>query len=130
MKAPIHATIYACLAALTLSACSSLPKPAYVSPNNYQSYQCAQLASEYTRVNQYIDASANQRTGLQASGISIGVTGGRGGIYPTVSVGLGSVNGGNRHNLSTAMGQREAMIQAARQKQCAFVDGIKLYNEK
>ena len=63
--------------------------PEYVSANNYQSYDCVALANEYTRVNQYIDANANQRTGLQASGIGIGVSGNRHGIYPTVSVGLG-----------------------------------------
>lgn len=116
--------------AITLSACTSLPTPEYVSANNYQSYNCTQLANEYTRVNQYIDANANQRTGLSASGIGIGVAGGRGGIYPTVSIGLGSVTGGNRHNLSIAMGQRDAMVQAARLKQCGFANGVKLYSEQ
>lgn len=113
-----------------LTGCMTTPTPEYVSANNYQSYDCTQLANEYTRVNQYIDANANQRTGLSASGIGIGVAGGRGGIYPTVSIGLGSVTGGNRHNLSIAMGQRDAMVQAARLKQCGFANGIKLYSER
>ena len=113
-----------------LTGCMTTPTPEYVSANNYQSYDCFALANEYTRVNQYIDANANQRTGLQASGIGIGVSGNRHGIYPTVSVGLGSINGGNRHNLTIAMGQRDAMLQAARLKQCPFATGIKLYSEK
>lgn len=130
MKKCLFSMLLMTAATTALTGCMTTPNPEYVSPNNYQSYDCFQLANEYTRVNQYIDANANQRTGLAASGIGIGVTGGRGGIYPTVSVGLGSINGGNRHNLSIAMGQRDAMVQAARQKQCPFVTGIKLYSEK
>ena len=130
MKKLFISMLLAMTTTTALTGCMTTPTPEYVSPNNYQSYNCVQLANEYTRVSQYIDANASQRSGLAASGIGIGVTGGRGGIYPTVSVGLGSVNGGNRHNLSIAMGQRDAMVQAARQKQCPFAIGIKLFSEK
>ena len=44
-----------------LTGCMPTPTPEYVSANNYQSYDCVALANEYTRVNQYIDANANQR---------------------------------------------------------------------
>lgn len=131
MKKLAISILLATAATVGLTGCMTTPIPEYVSANNYQSYDCVALANEYTRVNQYIDANANQqRTGLQASGIGIGVSGNRHGIYPTVSVGLGSINGGNRHNLSIAMGQRDAMVQAARLKQCPFATGIKLYSEK
>ena len=128
MKKLFISMLLATTSMAALTGCMTTPTPEYVSPNNYQSYNCIQLANEYTRVSQYIDS--NHRMGLQASGIGIGVSGNRHGIYPTVSVGLGSVNGGNRHNLSIAMGQRDAMVQAARQKQCPFAIGIKLFSEK
>ena len=130
MKKLAISILLATAATAGLTGCMTTPTPEYVSANNYQSYDCVALANEQTRLNQYIDANANQRTGLQASGIGIGVSGNRHGIYPTVSVGLGSINGGNRHNLSIAMGQRDAMVQAARLKQCSFATGIKLYSEK
>lgn len=130
MKKLASLILLAAAAMAGLTGCMTTPTPEYVSANNYQSYDCVALANEYTRVNQYINTNANQRTGLQASGIGIGVSGNRHGIYPTVSVGLGSINGGNRHNLSIAMGKRDAMVQAARLKQCPFATGIKLYSEK
>ena len=84
--------------------------PEYVSANNYQSYDCVALANEYTRVNQYVMPMPTSAPVCKLPGIGIGVSGNRHGIYPTVSVGGGSINGGNRHNLSIAMGQRDAML--------------------
>lgn len=118
------------LIATALTGCASLPQPQYVSPNTYQSYDCSQLSGEYNRLAQYIDANANQRTGLTMSGIGLGIGIGRGGIYPSVNLGLGSVNTGNRNNLAIALGERDAIVQSARLKQCGFVTGLKLSTEK
>mgnify|MGYP000179718238 CR=1 FL=1 len=118
------------IALLSLGGCATLPTPQYTSPNTYQQYDCTQLNIEYNRVAQYISASASQHTGFSMSGIGIGIGVGRGGVYPTVNVGLGSVNGGNRNNLAIALGERDAIVQAARIKQCSFVSNLKLINEK
>lgn len=118
------------VASLTaLAGCASMPSPQYVSPNTYQSYTCTQLATEYQRVNQYIVANP-QKSGLTMSGMGLGIGIGRGGIYPTVSLGVGQVNGGNKANLALALGERDAIVQSARLKQCGFVTGIKLTTEK
>lgn len=112
-----------------LVGCASMPSPQYVSPNNYQSYDCNQMSNEYNRLSQYISANP-QRSGLTMSGVGLGIGIGRGGIYPTVNLGVGQVNGGNKGNLAIAMGERDAIVQAGRMKQCGFVNGAKLFTEK
>lgn len=122
---------FALIATLTafISGCATLPAPTYVSPNTYQAYDCNGLASEYNRVNHYINTSHSQG-GLTMSGVGIGIGIGSGGIYPSVNVGVGSANTGNRNNLAIALGERDAIVQAGRIKQCNFVTGIKLSTEK
>lgn len=115
---------------LSVVGCSTMPQPQYVSPNTYQNYDCNQLASEYNRLTQYIEA--NQQSGLSVSGIGFGLgvgIGRHGGVYPSVNVGLGN-NAGNRNNLAIVLGERDAIVQSARMKQCNFVTGLKLSTEK
>lgn len=119
------------LVATILTGCASMPTPQYVSVNNYQHYQCQQLTSEFNRTTQYINANANRNVGLRTSGVGIGLGIGRGGIYPSISVGLGTVNhASQRNNLAIAMGERDAIVQAGRVKGCDFSKNIRLYSEK
>ena len=113
---------------LALTGCASTPKPEYIPANTYQGYDCSQLQAEYQRVSQYLSANQNQ-SGITMSGIGIGIGIGRGGIYPSVNVGVGQTSGTSRNNIAIALGQRDAIIQAGRVKQCAFINGLKLYNE-
>lgn len=112
------------LVMVVLTGCATTPTPQYVSANNYQHYNCEQLATEYNRTTQYINANANKSTGLQASGVGIGLGIGRGGIYPSISVGLGTINKSNRNNVSIAMGERDAVVQAGKLKGCGFSQNI------
>ncbi|MFW2178231.1 MULTISPECIES: hypothetical protein [unclassified Moraxella] len=113
----------------TFVGCATTPSPEYISPNTYQTYDCNALSNEYNRVTQYINANQHQG-GLTMSGVGIGIGIGRGGIYPNISLGVGQANTANRSNLAIAMGQRDAMIQSARLKQCGFAQGLKLSSEK
>ncbi|WP_394261100.1 hypothetical protein [Moraxella boevrei] len=117
------------LTILAMTGCASTPTPQYISPNTYQNYDCNTLMSEYNRTTQYINAN-QQKSGLTMSGVGIGIAGGRHGIYPTVSFGVGKANSGNQNNVSIAMGERDAILQSGRMKQCAFSRGVKLYSEK
>lgn len=119
------------LFAVLLTGCASMPEPQYVSVNNYQHYNCQQLTNEFNRTTQYINANANKNTGLQASGVGIGLGIGRGGIYPSISVGLGTINrASNRNNLAIAMGERDAIVQSGKLKNCAFSQNVPLYGSK
>lgn len=73
-----------------------------------------------------------QNTKLSATGIGIGLVGGRGGIYPSISVGAG-LGGGTKqaktNTLAKLYGEHNAMVVAARQKGCAFAQHIKIYGE-
>ena len=126
MKKPIFLTMLI----VSLGGCSTLPSAQYVSPNTYQHYDCTQLNIEYNRVAQYISTSSTQNSGLSMSGIGLGIGIGRGGVYPSVNIGLGNINGGNRNNLAIALGERDAIVQDARMKQCGFANNLKLSTEK
>lgn len=117
------------LTTLALTGCASLPTPTYVSADKYQAYDCNLLATEYTRLDQYI-SNAPRSGGLRSTGIGIGIGAGRGGIYPTISMGVGSGNNANNANIATAMGERDAVVQSARLKHCGFATTLKLYSEK
>lgn len=117
-------------AILGVTGCATTPKPSYVSPTQYQNYDCGKLNIEYNRLMQYISTASSQHNGLTVSGVGLGIGIGRGGVYPNVNIGLGQTTGGNRNNLAIAMGEREAIVQAARMKNCAFVNGVKLYSER
>lgn len=120
-------SLISCLT-LGLVGCASTPTPQYVSPNNYQTYDCQQLTTEYHRLSQYINHH-NKNKGFRATGVGIGISAERGGIYPSISVGMGSV-GGNQNNLAIAMGEHDAVIQTSRLKQCQFANNIQLFTEK
>ncbi len=119
--------------ATTLVGCATTKNiaPQYINPANYQNYDCQTLHSEVTRITKLADDTKNQRTSL-ATGIGVGIAGGRGGIYPTISIGTGIGSGqrqAKKNTLAKLYGEHDAMIVAARQKKCAFADGIKIYGE-
>lgn len=123
------------IAMLALTGCATTGNiaPQYVSPTNYASHDCAYLQSEVERVTALSEKTKNQQTSLSSTGIGIGIAGGRGGIYPTISFGLGSgtSNRAARTNsLARLYGEHDAMIIAARQKNCAFAQNVKIYGEK
>lgn len=118
-------------AALTGCATTNIA-PQYVNPANYQGHDCTVLQSEVARISQTAKATENQNIGLSATGIGIGLAGGRGGIYPTISVGAGLGSGARQaktNTLAKLYGEHDAMIVAARQKGCAFAQNVKIYGE-
>lgn len=108
------------LAVFVLVGCQSMPKPTYVSSSVYKDYTCAQLHDEYRRVNHVIRNTSNTGDFLSTTGIGIGLHGGSGGIYPTVSVGMGANRQNNNPELSRLLGEREAMMASAKFKGCDF----------
>lgn len=116
------------LSVAVIAGCASTPKAQYISPNTYQSYDCNALTSEYNRLIQYLNANKNP-SALTMSGIGVGITGGRHGIYPTISFGVGKANS-NNSNIGIALGEKDAVIQAGRTKQCTFSNNVKLSTEK
>lgn len=111
---------------LLMSACSSNPvKATYVSPTQYQSFTCAQLQSEYKRIQQYIEngVESPKRTGM---GVGVGLGGGWGsrsgwGLVPNISVNLGQSSNTKRTEMSRLLGQQDAIVQAAEFKHCAIL---------
>ncbi|RKG30125.1 hypothetical protein D7V21_16530 [Acinetobacter guerrae] len=114
------------LAALSilLSACATTVKPTYVSPAQYQSFNCQQLQSEYNRIQLYIENGVQtpKRTGV---GLGVGLGGGWGrggwGFGPTVSVNMGQSSDTKNTELSRVLGQQEAIVQAAQFKNCPII---------
>lgn len=108
-----------------LTGCASTPKPSYVSPTKYQSLNCVQLQSEYQRIAQHIEngVPSKAKTGV---GVGVGLGGGWGsgggwGIAPRVSVNLGQWQNSKNSELSALMGEQEAIVQAARFKNCPMI---------
>ena len=105
-----------------ISACTTV-KPSYVSPAQYQSWNCMQLQTEYNRIGQYINAGIEtpKRTGM---GVGWGLGGGWGrggwGFGPTVSVNLGQSSNTKRTEKSKLLGQQDAIVQAGRFKGCTI----------
>ncbi|MGE8684775.1 MAG: hypothetical protein ACN6OV_09905 [Acinetobacter sp.] len=113
------------LSTLLLGACASTPKPAYVSPTQYQSLSCQQLQSEYNRIHQYIENGVEtpKRTGM---GVGVGLGGGWGsrggwGIGPSISVNMGQSSNTKRTELARVLGEQEAIVQAAKFKGCPII---------
>ncbi|WP_174521839.1 hypothetical protein [Moraxella oblonga] len=122
------------LLATVLTGCATTGNiaPQYVSPTNYQHHDCQALQSEVARISDLAKATENQNIGLSASGIGVGIVGGRGGIYPSISFGMGTGSGQRQaktNKLAKLYGEHDAMIITARQKGCAFAKGIKIYGE-
>ena len=113
---------------LLLGACASTVKPAYVSPVQYQSFNCYQLQSEYNRIQAYINNGVQtpKRTGV---GVGLGLGGGFGrggwGFGPSVSVNMGQSSTTKNTELSQVLGQQEAILQVAKFKNCPMVPNKK-----
>lgn len=108
-----------------LTACSSTPKPAYVSPVQYQDLSCQALQAEYNRIHQYIETgvSPEKRTGV---GVGLGVGGGWGsrggwGIGPSISINMGQSGATKKSELERVLGEQEAIVQAAKYKRCPIL---------
>ena len=110
---------------LLLGACATTVKPTYVSPTQYQALSCQQLQSEYNRIQQYIDSGVQppKRSGV---GVGVGVGGGWGshggwGIGPSVSVNMGQSSNTKKTELARLLGEQEAVVQAAKFKNCPII---------
>lgn len=119
--------------AALLSSCASTGNisPQYIPPSNYQSYDCSALGQEYNRINTYINQAEQQQSTLSATGIGVGVSAGRWGISPNITFGVGKSGNTQARDakLSRLFGERDAVVQSARLKQCNFATGIKIYGE-
>ena len=111
------------------SACATTVKPTYISPTQYQAFNCAQLQSEYNRIQQYIESGveAPKRTGV---GVGVGLGGGWGsrggwGIGPSVSVNMGQSSNTKNTELARLLGEQEAIVQAAKFKACPIIVKLK-----
>lgn len=125
-----------CLVAVvaTLTGCASTRgiAPQYVSPDRYAQHTCTTLQQEIARVSELARATENQNVSLSATGLGIGVVGGRHGIYPSISFGVGSGSGQRQaktNTLAKLYGEHDAMVISARNKGCGFVQGMKIYGE-
>lgn len=106
---------------LMVAGCASAPvKPTYVSSAVYKDYTCAQLEQEYRRVNEHVRTTSTERKGFDMTGIGVGITAGRGGVYPSVSVGMGRGSDSSNPRLSRLLGERDAVVESARFKGCDF----------
>lgn len=105
--------------------------PQYIPPSNYQGYDCNALGQEYNRINNYIKQTQQQQSTINTTGIGVGISAGRWGISPNISVGLGKSGNTQARDakLSRLFGERDAVVQSARLKQCAFANGLKIYGE-
>ncbi len=108
-----------------LAACATTVKPTYISPTQYQALNCQQLQSEYNRIQQYIDNGVQpaKRTGV---GVGVGLGGGWGsrggwGIGPSVSVNMGQSSNTKKTELARLLGEQEAVVQAAKFKNCPII---------
>lgn len=118
-------TVIAVTTAL-VTACATTVKPTYVSPTQYQAMNCAQIATEFSRIQQYINNGVQpaKRTGV---GVGLGVGGGWGsggfgwGIGPSISVNMGQSSNTKNTELSRLYGEQDALSQAAQFKNCPYV---------
>lgn len=110
-----------------LGACATTVKPTYISPTQYQALNCQQLQSEYNRIQQYVDNGVQpaKRTGVGV-GVGVGLGGGWGsrggwGIGPSVSVNMGQSSNTKNTELARLLGEQEAVVQAAKFKNCPII---------
>ena len=119
--------------AALLSSCASTGNisPQYIPPSNYQSYNCSALGQEYNRINTYVKQAQQQQSTLSTTGVGVGVSAGRWGISPNISFGVGKSGNTQARDakLSRLYGERDAVVQSARLKQCDFANGLKIYGE-
>ncbi len=113
------------LVSIVMGGCATTVKPTYVSPTQYQAMNCAQLAGEFDRIQQYINNGVQpaKRTGM---GVGIGLGGGWGsrggwGFGPSISVNMGQSSNTKNTELARLYGEQDALSQAAQFKNCPFV---------
>ena len=133
MKMFKTATLLAATGILALSGCASTGNvtPQYVPPSTYQNYDCQALSQEYSRVNRYVESARNEQSTFSASGVGVGISAGRWGISPNISLGVGKNNNTKARDakLSRLYGERDAIVQSARIQRCSFANGLKIYGE-
>ena len=121
------------ISSLLFAGCASTGNvsPQYIPPNNYQGYDCSGLSQEYKRINTYVEQTKKQQSTLAATGVGVGVSAGRWGISPNITFGVGKSNNTKARDakLSRLYGERDAVIQSARLKQCSFANGLKVFGE-
>lgn len=114
------------VATILATACATTVKPTYVSPTQYQAMNCAQLAGEFDRIQQYINNGVQpaKRTGV---GVGLGLGGGWGsggfgwGFGPNISINMGQSSNTKNTELSRLYGEQDALSQAAQFKNCPYV---------
>ena len=134
---PIHFRSFAmftvAISALLFAGCASTGNvsPQYIPPSNYQGYDCSGLSQEYNRINTYVEQTKKQQSTLAATGVGIGVSAGRWGISPNITFGVGKSSSTKARDakLSRLYGERDAVVQSARLKQCRFANGLKVFGE-
>lgn len=79
----------------------------------------------------YVEDAQNEQSTFSTSGMGVGLGVGRGGIYPSISFGVGKStdNEARDNKLARLYGEHDAIIQAGRLKSCNFVQGVKIYGE-
>lgn len=118
---------------LLMTGCASTGNvsPQYIPPSNYQNYNCAGLSQEYNRIHSYITKEQGTYSGITTTGVGVGISAGRWGVSPNINIGVGKSNNSSARDakLSRLYGERDAVIQSARMKQCAFAAKLKVYGE-
>jgi hypothetical protein len=115
----IKAIVAAC-AALSLAACATSPdkiSASYVSPLQYQAYDCGQIRTELVRIGHRVDeVTGQQRKQANNDAIAMGV--GLVLFWPA----LFFLAGGNdkKEELGRLKGEYDALQQAANGKRCNF----------
>ncbi|WP_296402685.1 hypothetical protein [Psychrobacter sp.] len=119
---------------LLLGGCASTGNvsPQYIPPSTYQTYDCNALSQEYNRIQSYVNNESKTYSGITTTGVGVGISAGRWGISPNINIGLGQSSNNDARNakLSRLYGERDAVVQSARMKQCAFATNLKIYGEK
>lgn len=104
-----------------LVGCATGPvRPAYVSPAQYQTMDCEALRLEFNRIGQML-VQGVEPAQRHAMGVGVGlggVLGHGGGVYPSVSVRMGQSQNSVRTEIANLLGQRDALAQASRFKNC------------
>ena len=64
--------------------------------------------------------------------MGVGVSAGRWGISPNITFGIGKSSNSQARDakLSQLYGERDAVVQSARLKKCAFATGLKVFGEQ
>ena len=112
--------VVACCAALSLAACATAPdkiSASYVSPLQYQTYDCGQIRTELVRISQRVDeVTGQQRKQANNDAIAMGV--GLVLFWPA----LFFLAGGNdkKEELGRLKGEYDALQQTAVTKRCNF----------